>query len=184
MAGEPGLPPYGGQERGSPEEERRAERQRLVGRRRRRLGRTIVPGVVGLLLLLLLAAALWWVGRAIFAPSATPTPAAAVTPSPLPTITETVVVATPKPSPTPTALVPRFRRGQMVRVSGTEQEGLLLRLGPGLDFDALMRMEEGTTLKVLEGPRRADGYVWWRLEMENGTTGWAAEKWLQSVAEP
>lgn len=179
MAAESGLPPYGGQEIRPPGEERRAGRRRTISRRRRR---TVLPGVVGLLLLLLLAAALWWVGRAIFAPRATPTPAIIATSSPLPTVVETSPV-TPQPSPTPTAPAARFSVGQRVRVSGTEQEGLLLRLGPGLGFDALMRMEEGTTLKVLEGPRRADGYVWWRLEMEDGTTGWAAGKWLQPVAE-
>ncbi|MBC8448771.1 MAG: SH3 domain-containing protein [Chloroflexi bacterium] len=159
-------------------------------RSRRRLGRSMtLRGLLGLLLLLLLAVAVWWGARMIFPPAeATPTPAAAATlpplatPTPAVTTAATVSVATPMPSPTPTPRAPAISVGQTVRIGGTDEEGIRFRLGPGLDYVTLGVLEEGVSLKVLEGPEQADGFVWWRLEMEDGTIGWAADDWLEPVS--
>jgi len=69
-----------------------------------------------------------------------------------------------------------------VRVTGTDQEGIRLRSGPGTTYGTLAILGEGTKLKVLEGSEVAEGRTWWRLEMEDGTIGWAAGNWLQVVA--
>jgi uncharacterized protein YraI len=65
-----------------------------------------------------------------------------------------------------------------VRVTGTGAEGIRFRSGPGTDYTTLAILEEGAELKVLGGPEEGDGFAWWRLEMDDGTTGWAAEDWL------
>lgn len=156
---------------------------------RRRLGRSMtLRGLLALLVLLLLAIVLWWSARALFPPPVTtPSPAAAATSLPLATSTlaitaaATVSTATPVPSPTPTPQA-AIAVGQMVRVSGTDEEGIRFRSGPGLDYATLDILHEGVRLKVLEGPEQADGFVWWRLEMEDGTVGWAAGDWLEPVS--
>jgi len=142
--------------------------------------------MVGLLLLLLFAVAFWWVARTIFLPpQATPTPSAMGTPGIMRTpalaapAAEMVSTVTPSPTSTPAA---KITVGQMVRVSGTEQEGIRFRTGPGLSYITLDILKEGTKLKVLEGPEEGDGYLWWRLVAEDGTVGWAAQDWLRPVA--
>jgi len=159
-------------------------------RGRRRLGRSMtLRGLLGLLLLLLLAVVLWWGARTLFPPPvATPTPAVVATlrplatPTPAATTAATVSVVTPVPTPTPAPKVAAISVGQTVLIGGTDEEGIRFRSGPGLDYVTLVVLEEGTKLKALEGPQEADGFVWWRLEMEDGTIGWAAEEWLEPIS--
>ncbi|MDH7485743.1 MAG: SH3 domain-containing protein [Anaerolineae bacterium] len=156
---------------------------------RRRLGRSMtLRGLLALLVLLLLAVVLWWSARALFPPPvATPTAAAAATSLPLATPTPAItaaatvsaVTSVPSPTPTPQAAI---AVGQMVQISGTEEEGIRFRSGPGLDYATLDILQEGVRLKVLEGPEQADGFAWWRLEMEDGTVGWAAGDWLEPIS--
>ncbi len=164
--------------------------RRPVSRGRRRMGRTLtLRGVLGLLLLVLLAVAVWWGVQTILlspAPAYTPTVIATLAIVPYPTSAampaETVAVVTPVPSPTHPLTATQIDEGQTVRVTGTDQEGIRLRSGPGTTYGTLAILGEGTKLKVLEGSEVAEGRTWWRLEMEDGTIGWAAGNWLQVVA--
>ncbi len=107
-----------------------------------------------------------------------------ITPSPaIPTptlapeqIVPTLVVA----SPTPAGL---YIGGSAV-VAGTGS-ALRLRSDPGLQSTTLKTVDDGTRLKILEGPRDADGLTWWRLEdAADGAQGWAAAKFLTPATTP
>jgi hypothetical protein len=43
---------------------------------------------------------------------------------------------------------------------------------------------EGTIVLVLEGPTPGGDYQWWRVQLSDGTTGWAAEDFLKPSAAP
>jgi hypothetical protein len=107
------------------------------------------------------------------APSATVmlvTPTSAVTP------TDTVVlpVGSPEATSPPTAIVP----GALVVVQGTTGAGLNLRQQPTTYAKIVSSAREGTVLTVLEGPKEADSYVWWKVRAPDGTEGWGAGNWL------
>jgi len=36
-------------------------------------------------------------------------------------------------------------------------------------------IKAGTVMKIVEGPKCADGYTWWRVRAPNGISGWTAE---------
>lgn len=113
-------------------------------------------------------------------PLPTPTPTATLVPTAtaLPTLTPTV---TPVPTATATP-VPVIMPGGQVTVKGTEGQQLRLRAGPALTQETLRIVEEGTVLKVLEGPEAADGFNWWKVQTDDGVTGWVAGNWLVPVA--
>lgn len=58
----------------------------------------------------------------------------------------------------------------------TAGDRLNVREGPGLDFEIIERLDRGTYVTLLDGPRKADGYAWWRVETPSGMTGWAVER--------
>jgi len=98
------------------------------------------------------------------------TPTAAISP------TATVVLpieGTVVPTP-----ITEIGPGATVVVSGTAGAGLNLRQQPSTYASVEGSYDEGTELTVLDGPREADGYVWWQLRAEDGTEGWAAADWL------
>ena len=66
-------------------------------------------------------------------------------------------------------------------VSGAGAKQLRLRVGPGLTYETLQTLKDGTHLTVLEGPEQADGYKWWRVQTDDGQEGWVAGDWLVPV---
>lgn len=65
---------------------------------------------------------------------------------------------------------------ETAEVYTTEGDRLNLREGPGLDFEIVGRLERGTLVTLLEGPRKRDGYAWWRVRTEDGQEGWSVER--------
>jgi uncharacterized protein YgiM (DUF1202 family) len=58
----------------------------------------------------------------------------------------------------------------------TKGDRLNLRSGPGLNFDILDKLQRDSVVTLLEGPRKADGYAWWRVRTAEGGEGWAVER--------
>lgn len=64
-----------------------------------------------------------------------------------------------------------------------------LREVPGTDGEVVDGLAWGAVASVLEGPTEADGFTWYRLEADDGATGWAAagdaeDDWLVPVVVP
>lgn len=78
---------------------------------------------------------------------------------------------------------PEIRAGGYVKVVNTRGQHLRARAGPGLDYQVQARFEEGARLLVLDGPREADGYTWWKVQ-DDGQEGWCAADWLQPAEGP
>jgi sugar lactone lactonase YvrE len=63
-------------------------------------------------------------------------------------------------------------------VRNTGDQGLHCRTMASLDADIVHTLKEGTSVMLLRGPARWEGYVWWEVEGPDGEPCWAAEKWL------
>lgn len=50
-----------------------------------------------------------------------------------------------------------------------------VRTAPTITGEKVGQIEAGATFDILDGPRCADGYVWWRLDDGAGINGWSAE---------
>jgi len=59
--------------------------------------------------------------------------------------------------------------------------GLNVRTEPGTSGSKITTMAAGSTGTVLEGPVSAEGYTWWKIGYDDGTTGWSADNWLEST---
>ena len=75
--------------------------------------------------------------------------------------------------------------GATVVVSGIGDARLNARHAPGMtDSPVLFRARQGDRLTIIDGPRHADGYVWWRLRDEAfDVAGWAAGRYLALSGE-
>lgn len=69
----------------------------------------------------------------------------------------------------------KFAIGDTIRITETMNR----RSSPG--GTVIGQFTAGATGKVLEGPRSAMGYTWWRMETTSGT-GWGAQDWAQKTA--
>ena len=106
-------------------------------------------------------------------PQATvPAPAAGVEPTP------TNIVGIPTATP---PLPDRVSVGIRVVVAGTGADRLRMRAGPGTDYATMQIVSDGTEFTVLEGPQSQGGFDWWRLEMADGTIGWAVGQYLSPI---
>jgi len=110
-----------------------------------------------------------------------------VTLIPAPTHTPNVT-ATPTIDPLLTPVPPAgsITVGGYVQISGTQGEGLRIRRAPGLNSETAFRGEEAEVFTVQDGPRDADGHVWWYLvaRYDESRAGWGAADWLIVVPSP
>ena len=102
-------------------------------------------------------------------PLVTRTPAV----SPTPTITPT-----PRPTLTPTPGVVGI--GAFVQVVDAGPQGLSFRKDPGLQGQRMKYLPEGTTMKIVDGPKDVDGLKWWKMQSrtDQNDVGWAAADYL------
>lgn len=86
----------------------------------------------------------------------------------------------------PTATPTGIAVGSYVQITGTEGQGLRIRAEPSLngEFEFLGYDEE--VFIVQDGPREADGFVWWYLVAPYDETrvGWAAADFLTYIPAP
>jgi hypothetical protein len=65
--------------------------------------------------------------------------------------------------------------GQLARVHTTDGDQLNVRLLPNLTADILAKVPDGDRVTLLEGPRYAEGFTWWKVRTAAGVEGWAVE---------
>jgi uncharacterized protein YgiM (DUF1202 family) len=104
--------------------------------------------------------------------TATSTPRAGTVEAPTATVVLPVEGTAP---PTP---ITELGPGTTVIVKGTLGAGLNLRQQPSTYAKIVASAKEGDELTVVEGPKDADGYVWWKLKTSDGKEGWGATNWL------
>lgn len=167
----------------------------------RRRGPTLPPWallaiVVGVLVLLCLAVVFGL--RAIRDRARErPTPQATVTSRVLPVPTWTPAPGQTGPTTTPSATVvlpigptatgqvfTEIAPGATVVVQGTGGQGLNLRAEPSAAAALVVNLRDGALLTVLEGPKEAGGYIWWKLQTADNKQGWGAANWLVLQTTP
>jgi tRNA A-37 threonylcarbamoyl transferase component Bud32 len=125
-------------------------------------------------------------GLVQFLPTPVPVPSIATPTFSAPTNTPaTAVTATRNPTSTPMLAGSAMRPGDLAiggqaRVATQGGARLTVRKAPGQSSSVVTRVNAGTTLDIVGGPRSADGYRWWQVR-GNGFTGWAAENWLAKI---
>ena len=77
------------------------------------------------------------------------------------------------PAPLVCNLDAKLRRGDRAERSG--QTGINLRNAPGLNGTRVGKIQPGTVVSVLEGPRSANGYQWYKIRTAGRAEGWVAE---------
>lgn len=103
-------------------------------------------------------------------------------PTATPNVTATATIDPFAPSPTPTGIA----IGGYAQITGTEGEGLRIRSSPGLTGEPVFLGFDTEVFLVQDGPREADGYVWWYLvaPYDDNRSGWAAADFLTYIPAP
>jgi hypothetical protein len=104
--------------------------------------------------------------------AAMPTASAAAAPATSAPQPSATARPTARPTVTPTP-EPQMETGARARVADLGGAPLRLRSEPGQGARLLARIPEGSEVTLLEGPIEADGYLWWRVQSEQGE-GWCA----------
>jgi hypothetical protein len=156
---------------------------------RQLLNPSVLLSAAGLACLLTMLA-LMWIGFSPSPPGADPGFAPAhLTVIPAPTSTP---LFTPSPTldplhlGTPTIPAGVIAIGGYVQITGTDGDGLRLRSAPGLASELLFLGEEAEVFQVKDGPKEANGYIWWYLvaPYDESRAGWAASNFLTVVPPP
>lgn len=113
-------------------------------------------------------------------------------PSPVPSATAVLptpsVIPTFTPIPTPdTAVAPdEVTVGYYATVVNTEGAGVTVRGGPSTSNAILTVANEGLLVMVIDGPEadELNERIWWQIELDDGTQGWAAGDFLAPAAGP
>lgn len=94
----------------------------------------------------------------------------------------TSLTPTAPPSPPPGVIA----IDAYVQITGTAGAGLRFREEPGLNAPVLLLGAEAEVFRVVDGPREADGYVWWYLvgPYDESRRGWAVANYLEIVQNP
>ncbi len=93
-------------------------------------------------------------------------------------VTPGMEVSRSAPPPQPSGV--GVRVGGQALVVGTLGNGLRVRTQPTVGAPEITRFPDGTTVSILDGPRQADAFVWWRVRANSGV-GWVADEWLEPI---
>jgi len=104
----------------------------------------------------------------------TATTAPTQTPSPLPPTELPQPTNTKKITTCPGAPKQRLEPSEDAKVC-TKTDFVYLRSGPAKSYGVLKKVYPGALVTVVGGPRCADQWTWWKIELGDGTTGWMAE---------
>lgn len=59
------------------------------------------------------------------------------------------------------------------------ENGLNLRADASTSAAVATTLSQGQQLTIIGGPRDADGFTWWQIQLEDGTQGWVAAGFLE-----
>jgi len=91
--------------------------------------------------------------------------------SPTPRIPSTGgLTPSPMSSPTPGA--------GFARIGNTNGFGANVRSEPGLNFESLIQLSDGSRVELTGEAQAADGFNWQRIRLEDGRQGWIADNFL------
>ncbi len=65
--------------------------------------------------------------------------------------------------------------GGLAVVHTTDGDQLNVRTGAGTNYQIIAKLGDGARVTLIEGPRKADGYVWWHIRTESGIAGWVVD---------
>lgn len=65
--------------------------------------------------------------------------------------------------------------GGLAVTNTTDGDQLNVRLGAGVNFEIVAKLENGSQITLLEGPRGGDGFTWWKVRTATGIVGWVVE---------
>lgn len=65
--------------------------------------------------------------------------------------------------------------GGMAVVNTTEGDQLNVRASPSTGAAIVGKLTDGARVSLLDGPRFAEGYTWWKIRTASGIEGWAVE---------
>jgi hypothetical protein len=99
------------------------------------------------------------------------------TPTVLPTAT---AVATPDYDSVPEEITVDF----YAEVANTDGVGVRVRGGPSTNNAQVVVAPEGAVVLVLDGPEEANDFLWWHIQMDDGTDGWVVADYLVPAARP
>jgi len=121
-------------------------------------------------------------------------PRAAIPPPVTPTFAQGEGAGQPLPTPSPftpllptpsplSSLTPEVVPGSgTARIGNTNGFGVFVRSEPGLKFEMLAQLSDGSRVELTGEAQTADGFTWQRVRLEDGRVGWIAEKFL--IPEP
>lgn len=115
-------------------------------------------------------------------PPATPTlepgeGAGQLSPTPSP-FSALVPTSSTESSPTP-EVVPGLG---FARIGNTNDFGVNVRSEPGLEYEMLTQLSDGSRVELTGEAQSADGFTWQRVRLEDGRLGWIADIFL--IPEP
>jgi hypothetical protein len=85
----------------------------------------------------------------------------------------------PPTSAVQTASAPGITPAQGVAIIGnTNTFGANVRIEPGLNFESLLQLSDGSRVELLGEMQSVDGFNWQHVRLEDGRTGWVAENFL------
>jgi hypothetical protein len=75
-----------------------------------------------------------------------------------------------------------FALGMIIKVNGTDNEGLRIHSDAGIDQPTLFLAKEGEQFNILEGPIIKDSLIWWKIKSLNDSTktGWAVQDYMKA----
>ncbi len=70
---------------------------------------------------------------------------------------------------------PRVKVGDVVLVTRQDERPLNVRQEPNLGDNVVTQVLPGDAMQITGGPFCSDGYLWWRVRLDNDISGWVAE---------
>ncbi len=115
-----------------------------------------------------------------------PEPTAVITLIPAPTPTATAMMdlfSSPTSTPERGVVIDGIGKGLYVQISGTGGDGLRLRATASTSGEVRFLGYESEVFLVTDGPKNADGYIWWYLTApyDESRSGWAVAEYLAPI---